>query len=318
MELTDLRVEETVTVYDRLVFDARLAARGQVPPDPLPVVLYEKVAGQLVERARTMVTPDPGGNRVPVTVAHTPTEAGERTFVLVAPTVAGETDATNNRLERTVHVTDSKRVRVLYVEGYPRYDFRFVKVLLERESERYACGKGSEVKVVRINAATGWEGTDRTALSLDAFPTREELFGYDVVVLGDVDPKLFPRSNRALQDLADFVKVKGGGLLFLSGEHGTPFAYVDTPLAEILPVVPSESAPPRNEYDNPITDEYHPKITPAGRQHPLFRFSPDEAEAANIWNRLKPLYWYGKNYRRKPNTVVLAVHPSRPAEGRGR
>ncbi len=84
-----------------------------------------------------------------------------------------------------------------------------------------------------------------------------------------------------MQDLADFVKVKGGGLLFLSGEHGTPFAYVDTPLADVLPVIPSESAPPRNEYDNPITDGYQPRITPAGRQHPLFRFSPDEAEAAS-------------------------------------
>ena len=27
-----------------------------------------------------------------------------------------------------------------------------------------------------------------------------------------------------LRDLADFVKQKGGGLLFLSGEHGTPAA----------------------------------------------------------------------------------------------
>ena len=62
-----------------------------------------------------------------------------------------------------------------------------------------------------------------------------ELFAYDVVVLGDVDPKLLPRGNRALQDIADFVRVKGGGLLFLSGEHGTPAAYLDTPLADFFP-----------------------------------------------------------------------------------
>ena len=129
-------------------------------------------------------------------MTHTPLEAGEKTYVLVVPTVPGESDATNNRLERTVLVTDSKRVRVLYIEGYPRYDFRFVKVLLERESERSVGGKGIEVKVILLNAAKGWEGTDRTALALDAFPTREELFGYDVVVLGDVDPKQLPRGNR--------------------------------------------------------------------------------------------------------------------------
>ena len=79
-------------------------------------------------------------------------------------------------------VTDSKRVRVLYVEGHPRYDFRFVKVLLERESERSVGGKGIEVRVILLNASKGWEGTDRSALGIDAFPTREELFAYDVVV----------------------------------------------------------------------------------------------------------------------------------------
>ena len=119
LELTDPRSEDTITVGDRIVFDAHLVARGQVPPDQVPVVLYEKVGGQLVERGRVTVTPDLSGNRVPVTLTHTPLEAGEKTFVLQVPTVPGETDPTNNRIERTVLVTDSKRVRVLYVEGYP-------------------------------------------------------------------------------------------------------------------------------------------------------------------------------------------------------
>jgi hypothetical protein len=314
LELTDLLAEDTITVGDRLVFDARLAARGRVPAEPLPVTLFEKVGGQLVERARVTVTPDAAGNRVPVTVSHTPLEAGERTYVLAAPTVTGETDPSNNRLERTVLVTDSKRVRVLYVEGYPRYDFRFVKVLLERESERSVGGKGVEVKVVLLNAARRWEETDRTAIALEAFPVRDELFTYDVIVLGDVDPKLLPRGNRALQDVADFVRVKGGGLLFLSGEHGTPAAYLDTPLADVLPVTGGTGGA-RPGGDAASADGYRPRVTPAGRQHPLFRFSPDEAESATVWNRLQPLHWAATGYRRKPNTVVLAVHPDRSADG---
>jgi len=315
--LTDLQAEDTITVGDRLVFDARLAAHGRVPPEPVPVVLSEKVGGQLVERGRVTVTPDPAGNRLPITISHTPLEAGEKTFVLAVPAVTGETDTTNNRIERTILVTDSKRVRVLYIEGYPRYDFRFVKVLLERESERSVGGKGIEVKVILLNAAKGWEGTDRSALAADALPTREELFGFDVIVLGDVDPKQLPRGNRALTDLADFVRVKGGGLLFLSGEHGTPPAYFDTPLVDVLPVQPAASAPMRVDSTVSPVDGFRPRITPAGRQHPLFRFSPDEAEAAAICNRLQPLYWSASGYRKKPNAVVLAVHPDRSAEGGG-
>lgn len=314
LELTDLRAEDSVTVGDRLVFDARLAARGEVPAEPIPVVLYEKVHGQLVERGRQTVSPDPTGNRVPVTVAYTPDEPGEKTFVLATAPVPGETDTANNRLERTVLVTDSRRIRVLFIDGYPRYDFRFVKVLLERESERSAGGKGVSVEVILLDASRGWAETDRSAFRGD-FPTREQLFAYDVVILGDVDPKVIPRSASALQNLADFVREKGGGLLFLCGAHGTPAAYADTPLADILPVIPTGAARPAPGDDGPAGDGYRPRLTPAGRQHPLFRFSPDEAESLAIWNRLQPLYWAATGYRRKPNTTVLAVHPNRPGEG---
>jgi hypothetical protein len=312
LELADLQAEDTITVGDKLVFDARLTARGQVPTDPLTVILYEKLRGQLVERGRTTVTPNTTGIPVPVTVSHSPMEPGEKTFVLVAPTVPGEADVTNNQLERTVLVTDAKRLRVLYVEGYPRYDFRFVKVLLERESERSMGGKGVELEVVLLDAAKGWADTDRSAFRGE-FPTRDQLFGFDVIVLGDVEPKQLPRTMRTLQDLADFVSVKGGGLLFLCGEHGTPAAYAETPLAKILPVVPGDGLLRNNE--EPPNEEFHPKLTDLGRQHSLFRFSPDENASANIWNRLPPLFWYARGYRLKPNTSVLAVHPRWPAEG---
>jgi hypothetical protein len=312
LELTDLQADDTVTVGDRLVFDARLVARGQVPTGPVNVTLYEK--GKPPDTGkRITVTPDVNGNRVPVTISTTPTEAGEKTYVLEVQSVAGETDLTNNRLERTILVTDSKRVRVLYIEGYPRYDFRFAKVLLERESDRSLGGKGFSVEVLLLNASKGWAETDRTAFRGD-FPTRDQLFAYDVIVLGDVDPKQLPRSNGVLQNIADFVRVKGGGLLFLSGEHGTPAAFAETPLADLLPVIPTpQTARPGEE--PPLTEGYRPQITRAGQQHPLFRFSPDDGESRRIWDGLQPLYWAAKGYRRKPNTVVLAVHPDRPAEG---
>jgi hypothetical protein len=139
-----------------------------------------------------------------------------------------------------------------------------------------------------------------------------------VVILGDVDPKQIGGARTAvvLRDLADFVKVKGGGLLFLAGEHGTPAAYADTPLAEVLPVIPGDApGATRPPEEQPITEEYQPKLTPAGKMHPLFRFSADQAESARVWGNLKPLLWYARGYRRKPLTSVLAEHPTRAAEG---
>jgi hypothetical protein len=317
IQLADLRAEDSITVGDKLVLDARLTPHGQVPPDPLTVTLYEKVRGQLVERGRTTVTPNSNSTPVPVTVSYTPTEPGERTFVLVAASVPGETDLSNNRIEHTVLVTDAKRLRLLYIEGYPRYDFRFIKVLLEREAERSLGGKGLEIETILLDAPQGWAEIDRSAFRGD-FPTRDQLFGYDAIIMGDIDPKKLdpkhlPRAMRTLQDLSDYVRVKGGGVLFLCGEHGTPAAFADSPLAEILPVTVEEGAGGKKPEGK--SEEFRPRLTELGRQHSLFRFAPDPVESENVWNRLPPLYWFARNYRIKANASVLAVHPTQPAPG---
>ena len=316
LALTDPQSEDVVGRGDRIAFEARLTARGDVPAGPVTVFLKEKLpGGKFEDRGQTTVTADPSGNPVPIVIGYTPMEAGEKTFILTVPGVPGETNLRNNEIERTVLVTDSRKIRVLYIEGYPRYDFRFVKVMLERESDKSVGGKAVEVKVLLHDATKGWAGTDRSAFG-EEFPNRTELFGFDAVILGDVDPKTIPKSAQALRDLADFVKQKGGGLLFLSGEHGTPAAYADTPLAEVLPVVPSDApVVVRAPEETPITEEYQPKLTPAGRIHPLFRFSSDEVESARIWGNFKPLFWYAKGYRRKPLTNVLVTHPTKPSEG---
>jgi len=312
LRLADPVFEEVVARGDTLDFRARLSSRGAVPPDAVPVTLYEKVGGRLVERGRASAVPTPAG--VPVKVPFTPTEPGEKTLVLDVPPAPGEADTANNRIERRVLVTEARRARVLFVEGDPRYDFRYAKVLLERESERVAGNKSIEFKTVLLGASRGWAETDKSALP--DFPTRDQLFEYDVVVLGDFDPKLLPRTTRTLQDLADFVTVKGGGVLFVAGEHHAPAAFADTPLADILPVVPADGPPPKpTPEDQPITEGYRPTLTQTGRSHPLFRFSPDQGESDRVWGRLQPLFWYAKGYRRKLAAEVLAVHPDRPAEG---
>ncbi|WP_320686840.1 VWA domain-containing protein [Gemmata algarum] len=316
LALTDLQVEDVVGWGDQLVFKARLTARGEVPPAPVTVTLSEKLPnGKVVERGRSTVTPDLNGNPVDVSLAHAPQEVGEKTFILSVPAVPNETNRRNNEVQRAVLVTESRRVRVLYVEGYPRYDFRFVKVLLERESDKSTGGKSIEAQVVLLDASKGWAETDRSAFRGD-FPTRTELFNFDVVILGDVDPKQVPRPAVALRDLADFVKEKGGGLLFLCGEHGTPAAFADTPLAEVLPVTPGDPpAATRPPEEQPLVEGYRPKWTPSGRQHPLFLLSPDEGASARQWGQFQELLWHAKGYRTKPAARVLATHPTLRAEG---
>lgn len=311
LRLSDPVYEEVIARGDTLDFQARLSSHGAVPHDAAPVTLYEKQAGKLIERGRVNAVPTEEG--AAVKVPYTPTEVGEKTLVLEVPPVPGEADTANNRIERRVTVVDARRSRVLFVEGDPRYDFRYAKVLMERESDRVAGNKSIKLKTVLLGASRGWAETDKSALA--DFPTRDQLFEYDVVILGDFDPKLLPRSSRILQDIADFVKVKGGGLLLAAGENFNPGTFAETPLADVMPVVPIEGAAPKpTAEDQPITEGYRPALTQTGRSHPLFRFSPDPAESDRVWSRLQPLFWYAKGYRRKPASEVLAVHPDRPAE----
>jgi Mg-chelatase subunit ChlD len=322
--LSDLKADDVVVKGDQLVFEARLTAKGPNPPSAVPVVLSERQGEKKVERARQMVTVDPNGKPVPVRLVHAPEEVGEKTFVIEVPVQPGEGETLNNRMERVVLVTDSKRLKVLLLDGQPRYEYRFVKSLLERETEEVRTTRAVELDVLLLDASNGHWTSDKSGERLrGATPTKAQLAEYDVVVFGDVDPAQVPKANQFFNDLADFVKTKGGGLLFVAGEHATPHKLFDTPLAELLPLTQSEGVartggPPPTPADQPLTDTYLPKLTPLGRSHPLFRFVPDEDENAKIWEGLKPFYWVSTGWRKKPSAEVLAVHPTKlPEAGDG-
>jgi hypothetical protein len=98
-----------------------------------------------------------------------------------------------------------------------------------------------------------------------------------------------------------------------AGEHATPHKLFDTPLADVLPVARA-GTPRATSEDVPITDGYHPKLTPTGMLHPLFRFAADDAENAKVWANLKPMLWHATAYKRKLSAEVLAVHPDKSGE----
>lgn len=313
--LTDIQAEDLVLTGDELIFEARVLARGGPLPKQVPVILSEKIGNSLTELSRTEVKPDPSGRPVPFRLTTIPEEPGDRTYVLEIPEQEGETELSNNRIEKPVYVTDSRTLRVLYIEGYPRYEFRFVKALLEREAELGTGSKSVELSTLLLDASTGYAEQDKSALR--TLPTQKELFDYDVVILGDIEPNSIPRAGSFFQDLSEFVKVRGGGLLFIAGSRANPQQFFNTALSELLPIVPepSQEAPAN---DNFPPEGFRPSLSSYGQTHPLFRFSSDEGENAQIWAGLQPLIWYSTGYKRKKAAEVLAYHPERSAaEGIG-
>src|SRR5262249_14205021 len=152
--------------------------------------------------AKQDVTVDPQGKSVKVRLVHQPKEPGEKVYVLDTPVREDEARADNNALERRVFVHEAKLIKVLYVEGYPRYDYRFIKTRLDRESARIKGNKTIDLKVLLLDADPDYAIQDRSALA--DFPTRQELNQFDVVILGDVEPK--KQLNERLKDLTEFVR----------------------------------------------------------------------------------------------------------------
>jgi hypothetical protein len=301
LELTELLVDDIVFVDDAVRFQAKLLARG-FQGQQVVVRLMERDASSADpkaarELASTEVEAPADGQPRRVELVHRPKTTGERTFILEIEPKPRELQVENNRIERVVTVRKEK-LKVLLVESEPRYEFRYLKNYLEREET-------IDLSVVLLSSDPEYSEQDRSALP--TFPAaKDELFAFDVVIVGDADPGFLSHSQ--MQNLTEFVTDKGGGILFVAGESFNPLAYRGTPLELLLPIELADARNP-TAVGNAI-NSYRPELTVEGRTSPIFRFGESEAASAAIWQGLPELFWYFEAPRKKPAALVLAEHPT--------
>jgi hypothetical protein len=297
VKLTDLLVDDVVFVHEVVYFEAKLSATGY-QGRTAQVVLRRK--GQKEPLAKTEVTLGPDGRSQQVRLAYRPAEEGEFRYVVEVEPLEGELQTENNRQEKTVRVRKEK-IRVLLVEADPRYEYRYLRNMLARDPT-------IELKAVLQNADP--EHADQDSAVLRGFPVRrDELFRYDVVILGDADPGLM--SPAMLKNLADFVDQpgKGGALVCIAGPRYMPTAYRNTPLAKLLPI---DAATVRNPpQDRPLAEGFRVQPTDLGLASPMLQLADAPGENAAVWRQLPPLYWLLEAPDVKPGARVLADCPSR-------
>lgn len=292
LRLSDLLVDEVVFVDDVVHFQAKLTAHGFAGQG---VELVLRRADRPEPLARTEVTVNADGQPQNVRLSYRPDEVGQFDFVVEAVPREGELDAENNRQQAQVSVRREK-VRVLLVEAYPNYEFRFLKNLLERDET-------IELNTVLQEADPEYTASDRTALKV--FPSRREtLFEYDVIILGDVNPAFF--SATTLENVRQFVAEKGGGLVALAGPRYMPWGFVGTPLAEVLPVDLASGA--GVEARGPHPEPFQAVPTELGLATPPLELGDTPEETREIWRGLAPFYWWLDGLKLKPGAMVLAEH----------
>ncbi len=301
IELTELLVDDVVFVDDAVRFQAKLSARG-FKGEKVTVHLKELEPGSKdPAAAREVGTKEvelPSDNEPErVELIHRPKTTGERTFIIEVDTRPRELQTANNRIERVVMVRKEK-LRVLFVDSEPRYEFRYLKNYLERDET-------INLNVVLLSSDPKYSEQDRSAIP--TFPAaKDDLFAYDVVVFGDADISFLSQSQ--LQNLVEFVTEKGGGVLFVAGDLFNPLAYRGTPLELLLPIELSDARNPTAVGTS--VNSFRPELTREGRSSPIFRFGDDDAVSMQIWQGLPELFWYFEAPRKKPAALVLAEHPT--------
>lgn len=301
LELTDLLVDEVVFVDDLVRFEAKLLARG-FAGQPVTIHLKKKVAGSnRAEDVETItVTAPPDGQVRRVEVVHRPRETGEVTFSLEVEPKPRELQADNNAISRVVNVRKEK-LKVLLVDGEPRYEFRYLKSFLERD-------KTIDLKVVLLSSDP--EYAEQDPYALPQFPSLKDgpdgLFSYDVVILGDADPTFLNAAQ--MKNIVEFVTQKGGGLMFVAGENFNPLSYKRTALEPLLPIQLNDARSPNST--GAAIPAFRPTLTAEGATHPIFRFGNDVASSRLIWEKLPELNWYFEAPKKQPAAFVLAAHPT--------
>ena len=245
------------------------------------------------------------GESATVRVNFTTADAGARLFKFSIPTQQGEQVTQNNTREALVEVRD-RRERVLYYEGEPRPEMKFIRRALEddKQLDLVVLQRTAEDKYLRflVEGSTG-PGLPEEEL-VGGFPkTREELFSYRAVILGSVEAASF--SPEQLRMLADFVSKRGGGLLMLGGRRSfAEGGWAGTPVAEVLPVE-FEPAGPRGGEGGAYFARLSVRPTRAGSTFPVTQVAATEGESTARWNDMPEVTAVNLIRSVKPGATIL-------------
>ena len=297
-------VSAASTILDSSVFDVQVSVTQQGFAGQ-PVALRIMDGEREVASRTVQLGPDGSLRRFELELS--PDRRQPILYELQVDELDGELITRNNRYQFLVDNSERPPLNVLYIEGHPRNEFKFIRRAVEKDdSLRLASylqtGPG---RVYRQGILSPLELND-------GFPTRvEDLYQYEAVVLGDIGRDFF--SDDQLSLLQDFVAERGGGLL-VSGMIDDTFA--ETALADILPVtlvrnntLPAFLQGGIRRGDHPTGELFRPRTTAAGEFSPLLRLASEDNENRRLWAELPDLQGVHITGRPKPGATVLLEHP---------
>ena len=217
--------------------------------EPINVQLYEN--NKLLQEIPTQIPAGGGTREVKFQLDHK--SIGTYVYKVKVPALPKEVMLDDNEFSITVDVTDTKN-RVLYVEGVPRFDFKFLKRALEKNKEisPIILLQGPDGKLMSV----GHAGTVNLTMA------HEQLAQFKIVVLGNLDAQTL--GEERAKALLKFVE-EGGSLILLGGEDAwSTRGFAATPLKPLLPVQ-------RETGDPPLEGKFNVVLSKDGMSHPALQ-----------------------------------------------
>src|SRR5580704_1306592 len=301
VELDDAVVAPRALAGSRIAAKVTLHQRGYTGAK-INITVRDVSTGQGKILAARTITLGPDGNLQTETLMFDIGGAGAKTLQIAAAPLAGEENTANNTLTRVVNVASEPR-RILYIEGEPRWEYKFIRQA--EEDDRM-------VEIASIDRTTAnkfyRQGIADPKELADGFPSRpEDLFTYQGLIIGSVEAGYFTAAQQEL--IREFVDRRGGGWLLLGGQ----FALADggwnaSNLTDLLPTaLPTQAGTFHREAD-PMNGSAHTtaELAPAGVDSIITRIVDDPAANAAKWKTLPYLMDYEEPGTPKPGAAVLA------------
>ncbi len=279
-------VPETVFAHDDVPVRIHLRSTGY---EGRTVELAATLNGQPIARQSILLV---GGNQFEEITFAPGDKAGSLQLNIAVDPLPDEASAANNRATRRVRVIDD-RIKVLYVEGRPRWEYRYLRAVLlrDRRLDTYFLMTEGDQELATVS--------DR---HVSRFPQEaQDLFEYDLIIIGDVPAMTFTPTQMEL--IERLVRERGGSVLMLAGRRQAPATFAGTPIETLLPVRPRSGGPVA------VSDDLAPRVTPEGRRAGVTLLEADPQRNDEIWSLVKPLYGVPPLAGAKPGATVLLDLP---------
>lgn len=277
LRIDDVHTPRRVTVDWKTELKVQVSGQG-TQGQAVPVKVFKD--GTLLTEKPVQI-PAEGGEREVVFELEHP-EVGVYKYSVHVPPFPSETNKEDNRFELSVQVTDARN-RLLYVEGAPRWEYKFLKRTLVANK-----------KVTPLIFYGGHDGKPRAGTqvgTMTAEMTESQLAFFKVVVLGNLDATSL--SSTQVANLTEFVE-DGGSLVFLGGTKAWgDGGMLSTDLSKILPVRSGGMEVLEAKKPFPVA------LTDAAAAHPAFAGDPE------LWETIPPVLSIFQGVEPLPAAQVL-------------